>query len=102
MPASMKSGMVGSPIRRPNRATSPAARNAPPSATSSLPIAGTDDVAEELAEVLLSSHDDEAIVGPECLARLGGEDGLVVAEDGRDRHPGAASDLEVGDRSVRA
>ena len=92
----MKNGIVGRPMRRPTRARSPAARNAPPSATSAFSIRSPT-TGEERDEVLGTADDDEAIAGLGALCRIGRDDRRVAPQDRGDRHARAAADLEVGD-----
>ena len=69
----MKSGMVGRPMRRPERASTPAASSAPPRTNSSSPTAElSDDVAEEARQVLLPADHDELVAGEQLLGRARG------------------------------
>src|ERR671910_138826 len=100
MPASMKNGIVGSPIFRPNRASRPAARNAPPTATSVSPTGRPDHVTGERGQVLGPATDPEPVSGPQHLGGHGRDDRASVAGHGHDRHARAAPDLELGDAAV--
>src|SRR4029453_9201743 len=102
MPATMKNGMVGSPMRRPRRASSPAARKAPPTATSVSPTGRSDNVLGEGGEVLTTPDHHQAIAGAQPLGGLGGDDRAGVACHGRHGHPRAAADLQLGDAPIGA
>ena len=69
-PASMKNGIVGSPTVRPSRARTPAARNAPPRATSWSPTSAHH-VVHERAQVLLAADHDEPIAGAQHFVGSG-------------------------------
>jgi hypothetical protein len=65
-------------------------------------IPPVDHVPPEAAEVLLPADHDQLVPGGEALRRLGGDQRLVVPEDGDDRHAGPPADLQPGDRLARA
>ena len=98
MPASMKNGIVGSPMRRPSRARTPGGEERAAERDELVTHVTPTTWRTNARQVLLSADDDESIAGPQHLGRFGRDDRLGVAQDRGDGHLRAAPDLELGDR----
>src|ERR671921_530221 len=99
-PASRYRGIAERPRRPASRARMPRPRMTPPSSRRTAAPWGTPSAPQQLAQLLdaLGGADDhEGVARLEAGVGGRGRDGAVVAQDGHDRHPGAAAGLGVGD-----
>src|SRR4029450_6178398 len=103
-PASRYRGMAERPRRPASRARTPSPRMTPPSSRRTAVPCCTPSAPKQLAELLDAlggADDDEGVTGLQAGVGRRGRDGALAAQDGHDRHPGAAAGLGGGDGSAR-